>query len=80
MATTDVELMQRLREHSQIITFANEVVDILISHDLQQEAVRSADAVDKVKCKVSKSKQGILESIQGISDKYKFHDELYFQG
>ena len=64
--TADAELMQRLKEHSQIITFANEVVDIVISRDLQQEAVRSADAVDKVKCKVSKSKLGILESIQGM--------------
>ena len=70
MATADAELIQRLGEHSQIITFANEVVDIVISRDLQQEAVKSADAVDKVKCKVSKSKESILESIQGISDKH----------
>ena len=61
----NAELTQRLDEHSQITTFANEVIDIVISRDLQQEAVKSADAVDKVKCKISKSKEGILESIQG---------------
>ena len=65
-ATADAELTQRLREHSQIITFANEVVDIVTSRDLQQEAVKSADAVNKVKSKISKSKEGILESIEGM--------------
>ena len=66
----DGELTQRLGEHSQIIAFANEIIDIVISSDLQQEAVKSADAVEKVKCKVSKSKESVLESIQGIPEKY----------
>ena len=66
----NAELTQRLDEHSQITTFANEVIDIVISRDLQQEAVKSADAVDKVKCKISKSKEGILESIQGNPENY----------
>ena len=61
----DGELKQRLGEHSQIIAFANEIIDIVISSDLQQEVVRSADAVEKVKCKVSRSKESVLESIQG---------------
>ena len=63
----DGELMikQRLGEHSQIIAFANEIIDIVISSDLQQEVMRSADTVEKVKCKVSRSKESVLESIQG---------------
>jgi hypothetical protein len=75
----DAELTQRLGEHSQIIAFANEVVDIVISHDLQQEAVKNADVVEKVKSKVSKSKESILESIQGIPEilcLVNFRDEL----
>lgn len=67
----DAALSQRLREHSQIISFANEVVEILKSRELHQEALKSADAVDKVKCKVSKSKKSILESIAGMWDQDK---------
>ena len=66
MATSEAELTQRLKEHSEVIKFAKEVIDIVISHDLQQETRKSADTVDKIKSKISKSKECVLKSIQGI--------------
>ena len=62
---TDVELNQRLREHSEVIKFAQEVLDVITSGDLQQEARKSADTVNKIRSKISKAKENTQKSIQG---------------
>ena len=65
MAANDLELTQRLKEHSEVIKFAQEVLGIMNSNDLQQETRKGADTVEKIRRKVCKAKENTERSIQG---------------
>lgn len=62
---TDVEFSKRLKEHSEVVRFAQEILGIMASSDIQHDARKGAETVDKIRSKVSKSKEGTHRSIHG---------------
>ena len=62
---TDVEFSKRLKEHSEVVRFAQEILGIMASSDIQHDARKGAETVDKIRSKVSKSKEGTHTSIHG---------------
>ena len=67
MAGAEAELTHRLKEHSEVIKFAQEVLGIMTSTDLEQDTRKSADAVDKVRSKISRSKENVHSLLRGES-------------
>ena len=63
--TADEELGGRLKDHFEVIKFAQEVVGIMTSGDLQHETRKSANTVDKIVTKISKAKENTHSSIRG---------------
>ena len=61
----ETALMERLNEHSEIMSYSREVLHLLSVDDLLKNARDSIEIVDKVRSKVNKGKENTSNTIKG---------------